>query len=71
MDLNELREALKTLPISTISRFSGVTRPTIMAIRDGKTDNPGIKTVDLIKCAIGKLRAERRKKHHPKKGVAA
>jgi transcriptional regulator with XRE-family HTH domain len=41
--------------ISEVSRLSGVSRPTILDIRDGKTTNPGFLTVTSIEGALDAL----------------
>lgn len=44
--------------ISELSRISGIAHTTIMKIRDGKSANPGVLTVENLSKALDKLEAE-------------
>ena len=60
MDLEGIRKELKDFPTATISRLSGVARPTIIDIRAGRTINPGINTIRAIETALKQLESERK-----------
>ena len=49
---------LSGIPITLLSRVSGIARPAIVAIRDGSTKNPGVLTVDAINRALDQWEAE-------------
>lgn len=61
-ELSVLRESLIGLPLTRLSAASGLPRQTIKAIRDGKTDNPGILTVEKIRGAVKIVKKARGKK---------
>lgn len=57
MEIPDLAEAIRKCPASVaeLSRKSGISRQAIMWIRDGRTDNPGVKTVQAIQEALDSL----------------
>lgn len=57
MEIPDLAEAIRHCPasVSELSRRSGVSRQAIMWIRDGRTDNPGVKTVQAIQEALDQV----------------
>lgn len=64
--LERLRDDLRGLNASEVARrcqeaagdVRGITRGNITAIRDGKTENPGIYTVEIIEAAVAAMLAE-------------
>jgi transcriptional regulator with XRE-family HTH domain len=60
MVLDRLTERLKETPhpIAEIARRAGVSRGAVLAIRDGDTDSPRIKTFQAISGALDQLDEE-------------
>jgi transcriptional regulator with XRE-family HTH domain len=60
-DLKTLRERLNGLArggVSELSALSGLSHTSICKIRDGKSENPGVLTVQRLSTALDKLDAE-------------
>jgi len=57
-ELSELRVRLAEANIAAVSRLSGVSRPAIIDIRDGKSLNPGFLTVRAVRTAVDALAAD-------------
>lgn len=61
--LDRLRDRLREANLEIVSErcleirpsARGVSRTNLIAIRDGRTDNPGIMTVDLIEAALDSI----------------
>jgi len=53
--VESLRKRLANANISRVAERCGLSRPTLIAIRDGETLNPGILTVESIEKALDEL----------------